>query len=45
MTGGKGDRRCLEREGAACLFSVGNNSVKSSLCFTPILYVGYGLGI
>lgn len=45
MTGGKGDRRCLEREGAACLFSVGNNSVKSSLCFTPILHVGYGFGI
>lgn len=33
----------LKREGAACLFSVGNSSVKSSLCLTPILHVCYGL--
>lgn len=33
----------LKREGAACLFSVGNSSIKSSLCLTPILHICYGL--
>lgn len=33
----------LKREGAACLFSVGNSSTKSSLCLTPIPHFCYGL--